>query len=84
MVGVDFQIGKQKRLIAGLVTAAIGLDSYEYRVDLRQCFRVITLKNPALLRAIVLIQNAQVDGLLTVRPRRPHAWKVLARFSSGC
>src|SRR5580693_10586926 len=67
MVGVDFQIGKQKRLTAGLATAAIRLDSYEYRVDLGQCFRVITLKNPALLRAIVLIENAEVDGLLTVR-----------------
>ena len=43
MVGVDFQIGKQKRFTAGLLTAAIGLDSYEYRVDLRQCFRVVAL-----------------------------------------
>jgi hypothetical protein len=43
MVGVDFQIGEQKRFTAGLMTAAIRLDSYEYRVDLRQCFRVITL-----------------------------------------
>ena len=43
MIGVDFQIGEQKRLTAGLVAAAIGLDSHEYRIDLGQCFRVITL-----------------------------------------
>ena len=43
MVGVDFQIGEQKRFTAWFMTAAVGLDSYEYRIDLRQCFRVITL-----------------------------------------
>jgi len=43
MVGVDFQISEQKRFAAGLMAAAVGLDSHEYRVDLRQCFRVITL-----------------------------------------
>ena len=43
MVRVDFQIGEQKRFTAGLVTPAIGLDSHEYRINLRQCFRVITL-----------------------------------------
>ena len=35
MVGVDFQIREQERFTAGLMTPAIGLDSYEYRVDLR-------------------------------------------------
>ena len=67
MVGVDFQIGEQKRFTAGLMTAAIGLDRYKYRVDLRECFGVITLQNPALLCAIVLVENAQVDGLLAIR-----------------
>ena len=43
MVGVDFQRGEQESLAARFVTAAFGLDSHEYRVDLRQRFRVITL-----------------------------------------
>lgn len=43
MVGIDFQGGEQKSLAARFVTAAFGLDSYEYGVDLPQRFRVITL-----------------------------------------
>jgi hypothetical protein len=66
MVGVDFQIGEQKRFAAGLMTAAIGLYRYKYGVDLCQCFRVITLQNPALFRGVVLVENTQVDSLLPV------------------
>ena len=43
MVRVDLQVGEQQSLAARLVTAAIGLDSYEYRIDLRQRFRIVTL-----------------------------------------
>jgi hypothetical protein len=43
MVWVNLQIGEQKGLAAGFMTPAIGLNSHEYRVDLRQRFRVITL-----------------------------------------
>ena len=43
MVGADFQIGEQKGFAARFMTAADGLDSHKYRVDLRECLRVITL-----------------------------------------
>jgi hypothetical protein len=43
MVWVDLQIGKQKRFTAGLMAATIGLYRDEDCVDLRQCFRVVTL-----------------------------------------
>jgi len=42
MVGVDLQIGEQKRFAAGFMTAAIGFDSHKYRVDLGQCFGIVT------------------------------------------
>jgi hypothetical protein len=34
--GINLQIGEQKRFATRLMTAPIGLDSYEYRVNLRQ------------------------------------------------
>lgn len=43
VVGVDLQVSEQERFTAGLIAATTGLDSYKYRVDLRQRFRVITL-----------------------------------------
>jgi len=42
VVGVNLQIGEQKRFAARFMTAAVGLNRHEYRIDLRQCFRVIT------------------------------------------
>ena len=42
VVGVYLQIGEEKRFATGLMTAAVRLDCHEYRVDLPQCFRVIT------------------------------------------
>jgi hypothetical protein len=35
VVGIDFQVGEKKRLGARPMTAAVGLDSHEYRVNLR-------------------------------------------------
>ena len=43
MVRVDLQIGEQKRFATRFMTAPVGLDSHEYRINLRQRFRVITL-----------------------------------------
>jgi hypothetical protein len=43
MVGIDFQRGEQESLAGRFVTAALGLDRHEYRVDLRQCFWVVAL-----------------------------------------
>src|ERR1700733_98299 len=68
VIGVDFEVGEKKGLATGLVAAAVGFDSHEYRVDLRQGFGIITLQNPAFSGGIVLIENAQVNGLLTVWP----------------
>jgi len=47
MIGVHFEVGEKKRLTAGLVAAAVGFDSHEYGVDLRQGFGIVTLQNPA-------------------------------------
>ena len=59
------------------MTATVGLDRYEYRIDVCQCFRVITFQNPALLRGIVLVENPQVYGLLPVRtPPAPRLERV--------
>ena len=43
MVGVHIEISEEKRLIARLMTAATGFDGDEYRINLGQRFRVITL-----------------------------------------
>ena len=48
MIGIDLEVGEKKSLVARLVAGAVGLDSYEYTVDLRQGFGVVTLHNPAL------------------------------------
>jgi hypothetical protein len=42
VVGVDFQRGEQESLATRFVTAALGLDSYEYRIDLGQGSWIIT------------------------------------------
>jgi hypothetical protein len=42
MVRVDFQRGEQEGLVAWLMTATLGLDSHEYRIDLRQGLWIIT------------------------------------------
>ena len=68
VIGVHFEVGEKKRLTAGLVAAAVGLDSHEYRVNLGQGFGIVALQNPAFSRGVVLIENAQVNGLLPVRP----------------
>jgi len=44
MVGVDFKRGEQESLTTRFVTAALGFDSHEYRIDLRQGFWIITFK----------------------------------------
>jgi len=49
------------------VTAALGLDSYEYRIDLRQGFWIITFQDPAFSCGVVFVENAQIDGSLAVR-----------------
>ena len=43
VVRVDLQIGEEKWFAARFMTSPVGLDSYEYRIDLRQRFRVVTL-----------------------------------------
>ena len=67
MIGVHFEVGEKKRLTTGLVAATVGFDSHENRVDLRQGFGVVTLQDPAFSGGIVLIKDAQVNGLLAVR-----------------
>ena len=66
MVGVDLKRGEQKSLVARFLTATLGLDSHEYRIDLSQRFRVVTLQNPTFSGRVVLIENTQVDRLLAV------------------
>lgn len=67
MIRVHFQVGEKQRLTAGFVTTAIGLDSYKDRIDLGQRFGIVTLQDPAFSGGIVLVENAQVNGLLPVR-----------------
>src|SRR5438309_6740313 len=66
MVGIDFQRGEQESLAGRFVTTAFGLDCHEYSIDLRQSSWVVALQNPAFSRGIVLVENAQVYGLLPV------------------
>ena len=41
MIGIDVQISKQQRLVAGLVTAAVGLDGDKYGINLRQGLSIV-------------------------------------------
>lgn len=67
VVGVDFQRGEQERPVARFVTAALGLDSHEYGIDLGKGLWIIAFQDPAFSCGIVLVENAQVDGSLAVR-----------------
>ena len=42
VVGVDFQGGGQKSIVAGFATATLGLNRYEYRIDLCQGLWIVT------------------------------------------
>jgi hypothetical protein len=66
MIWIDLEVREEKRLIAWLVAAAVGLDSYEYTINLCQGFGVITLQDPTLSGSVIFIENTQVDGLLSV------------------
>jgi hypothetical protein len=63
MIGIDSQIGEQKRLATWLVTPSVWLDSHEYRVNLSEGFRVITFENPALFSGAVLVENTKINRL---------------------
>src|SRR4029077_20097634 len=62
----DSEVGGQKRLAARLIASAVGLDSDEYRVNLRKCFGIFRLQNPTFLRRVVFVKNAEINRLLKV------------------
>src|SRR5258707_917545 len=68
MIGIDFEVGEKKSLVARLVAASVWLDGDEYTVNLCQGLGVVTLHNPALSGSVIFIENPQVDGLLSVGP----------------
>jgi len=58
MVRIDAQIRKQKRLAARARATAVRLDRHEDFIDLCQCFRIVKLQDPTLLRGAVFIKHA--------------------------
>src|SRR6476646_4343986 len=68
MIGIDSQIGEQKRLTAWLVTASVWLDCHEHRVNLSEGFRVITFENPTLFSRAVFVENTKINRLFSFRP----------------
>ena len=66
MVGIDFQIGEKRGLLLGLWLPPWARQSRILRRS-RQCFGFVTFQNPPLSGGVVLVENAQIDGLLAVR-----------------
>ena len=66
MIRIDFQVGKEERLSARPMAAAIRFDRHEDSVNLFQLFRVIEFHDPPFLRGVVLVENAKARSLLFV------------------
>lgn len=52
MIGIDFQVSKQKRLAAWLLAPAIRFNGYEYRVNLSSVFGSLSLRTQRLFAAL--------------------------------
>ena len=48
MIRFELQVSEKEGLATGFVAASVRLNCDEYRVDLGECFGVITLQYPAL------------------------------------
>src|SRR6266478_1324986 len=66
VIGIDAQVCEEQGLATGLVAAALGLDRYENRVDVRQRLGIVESQYPALSRSTVFIENTEIEGLLPV------------------
>src|ERR1700756_973385 len=83
MVGVDFQRGEQESPVTRLVTAALRLNGYKYRIDLRQGFWIITFQDPAFSGGVVFVEDTQVDGSLAVGTTPPPSLERARSFDFG-
>src|SRR5882672_601060 len=83
MVRVDFQVGKQERLPAWLVAAAVWFHRHGDGIDLFQLFRVIELQYPSFLGYAVLIQYAKARSLLFVKTATAPCLKRAGAFKPG-
>src|SRR5208282_4081995 len=66
MIRVNFQVGKQERLSAGLLASAIRLNRHEDGIDLYQLCRIIEFHHPSLFGGAVLVEDAKAGSLLFV------------------
>src|SRR5437016_5527266 len=68
MVGVYAQVGKEKLFSAWMAAPPVRLDGHKNSVNVVQGLRVVCFQNPALLTDVVLVEDAEVEDLLLVRP----------------
>src|SRR5581483_10489923 len=81
MIRSNSEISKEERFAAWLFAPAVRLDGYKNGIDLGQSLGIIQLQNPALLGSIVLIEDAQIEGVFPIRAAAPPGLKGLSMLA---
>ena len=71
MVGLNAEVSEQKGRAAGMRTAGVRLDGGKHCVILCQRLGIIRLQDPTLLVRVVLIEDAEIHGMIPIRSSPP-------------
>ena len=82
MVRVGTKVREEKWLAARLVAASLGLNGHKHSLDLLKRLRIVRTYNPALLRDIVFVEDAQIQCLLPIRAEASPSLESAAIFQS--
>ena len=82
MVGLNAEVGEEQGLAAGMWAAAIRLDGDKHGVDLGQGLGVIGFQDPALLVSVVLIEDAEIHGVVAIRSSAPPGLECACAFDA--
>ena len=82
MVGLNAKVGEEQGLAAGMCATTIRLDGHKHGVNLRQRLGVIGLQDPTLLVRVVLIEDAEIHGMIPIRPSAPRGLECACAFDA--
>src|ERR1035438_3456173 len=83
MVRSYFEVGKQKWFSGGAFASAIGLNGDKYGINLGECFFVVGLHDPAFLRGVVFIEDAELRSLVPVGSSLPPRFERAGVLNAG-
>jgi uncharacterized membrane protein len=71
MVRTDAEVGKQQWFPAWVRASAVRFNGNKNGINIFERLWVVRFQNPALLAALVFIEDSEAPGLLPVRPFSP-------------